>query len=117
MKTKVLKPKFERQDKRGELVEIINGKNFKNLSYGDMKKGAVMGNHFHKKTSVSFFLTKGGAQITLKDIKTGKENKLIINQGEGVEIPPYHHHIIKFIKTSSFIMSKSLKYDPKDTYE
>ena len=116
---RILKPTFERSDKRGLFVEILNGIKLKNLSYGAMKKGAVMGNHYHKKTKVVFFLTGGLAKVDLLDVETGATETVTIEKNEGIELPSGNSHAIRFLENSSFIMGKSEKYDSEnpDTYE
>ena len=93
----ILNPSFVRVDKRGVLKELINNPNKKwsVLNYGTMKKGAIIGNHYHKKTEVFFFLTKGKAKVIIEEARlTGlgplkcnsiesKPNELIMINGKG----------------------------------
>ena len=41
---------YQRIDKRGIFNEYLNGnQSWKSINGGTMKKGALMGNHYHKK--------------------------------------------------------------------
>jgi perosamine synthetase len=115
----LLTPTFVREDDRGTFIEALNSQDWKNISFGTMKRGAVMGNHYHKKTDVFFFLTKGAANVDLKHAKSKTTEKLTLNHNEGVIFKPFHSHAITFIKDSSFVMGKSRTYiaSAPDTYK
>lgn len=114
----IVKPSYIRLDKRGVFIEILNDKHWGNISYGKMKKGAVMGNHYHKKTDIFFFVTSGGVRIDIMDIKTAQPMSIKLSENNGVVIPSGLPHAIRFLKDSTFIMGKSKRYDPEnpDTY-
>ena len=112
-------PNFIRKDERGLFVEALNGIVWKNISYGIMKKGSVMGNHYHKKTSVYFFIIKGSVRIDSVDIHAKEVQAITLQENEGVIFFPNHSHAITFTQDSIFIMGKSEKYDQNnpDTFE
>lgn len=115
---KKFKSGFVREDKRGIFVEAINSRAWKSIIWGAMKKGAVMGNHYHKKTTVFFYLVSGSAEVNIIDVMTKKTEYVQITQNEGIILPPNHSHAIIFTKDSSFIMGKSHTYQKEnpDTY-
>lgn len=119
MKLKKITPSFMREDQRGLFVEAINGTLWKNISYGKMKKGGVMGNHYHKKTKVFFFVAKGAANIDVIDVDSKDRGSILVSENEGIILAPNHSHAINFLADSIFIMGKSLKYiaSSPDTYE
>jgi dTDP-4-dehydrorhamnose 3,5-epimerase-like enzyme len=114
----ILTPGFERRDERGLFQEIVNGEPFAAVSRGRMRAGAVMGNHFHKRTRVLFFLTSGRARIKTVDVETGATDAFELSEGQGVHLEPGESHAIRYIEDSDFVMLKSLPYDPAepDTY-
>lgn len=114
-----MKPVFIREDKRGMFSEALNGSRWENASYGVMKKGSIMGNHYHKKTFVYFFITSGSAKVKTINVKTKKVESVKLKAHEGVLLSPNYSHAIQFTEKSSFIMGKSLAYNSKnpDTYE
>jgi mannose-6-phosphate isomerase-like protein (cupin superfamily) len=106
---------FERVDQRGLFREYINSDDaWKAVNQGVMKKGAVMGNHYHEKCKAAFFLLSGSAQFIYKNVlKKQKPVTFLIREGEGVLIDPYETHAITFLEKSSFLVLKSKKFDPK----
>lgn len=117
MKT-IFKPTFVRHDKRGQFIEVINGLRFENLSYGRMKKGAILGNHYHKKTVLFFFIIDGRAEVKKFNIKTKQRSQIRLDNNQGVVIERLYFHTITFLKESFFIMAKSKKNrsDNPDTF-
>ena len=115
---KIIKPTFVRKDKRGTFIEALNDIGWENVSYGSMKKGAVMGNHYHKETLLFFYITKGAAKIDIINVKSKVVESFILKAHQGVIFKPNHSHAIRFLELSNFVMGKSLKYDPinPDTY-
>ena len=62
MSHEIIHPSFERSDERGTFQEILNDGRWEALIRGSMKAGAVMGNHYHKRTSnfLLFNYRRGG---------------------------------------------------------
>ena len=114
----ILAPSFIRQDDRGIFTEVINSGHWESLVTGQMKAGAVLGNHYHKETAVFFFLTSGSVRIKTVHVETGAQDEIQLEAEQGVMLVPYESHAIHFEQLSTFIMLKSLHYDPAqpDTY-
>ena len=110
----ILRPTFERRDDRGLFSEIVNGFSFAAASHGRMRAGAVMGNHFHKRTRIFFFLVSGTAAVKTVDVGTGATDAFNLSEGEGVYLEPGESHSIRYGSESEFVMLKSLAYDPKE---
>ena len=115
---KILKPLFKRVDHRGIFIEALNQGRWESLIFGQMKKGAVMGNHYHRKTAVFFFLARGGARIQWVHPRTRVRGRRSLKTQEGIFLKPPLAHAIRFTRSSSFIMLKSRQYNPAqpDTY-
>ena len=105
--SKKLKPVFTRKDDRGNFCEAINIGSWKSIIYGTMEKGAVMGNHYHKKTEVFFFTIKGRVEIDVINVKTKSTDFVELDKDEGIMFLPYFSHAIKFMEDSIFMMGKS----------
>jgi dTDP-4-dehydrorhamnose 3,5-epimerase-like enzyme len=118
MPHEILKPLFEREDHRGVFRELLNQDRWESLVCGAMNPGAVMGNHYHKQTTVFFYLTKGSAHIKIVNVETLSAEEFQLEQNEGVILNTLESHGIEFLEPSEFIMLKSLKYDSSnpDTY-
>lgn len=113
---------YQRKDKRGTFTEYLNSDtSWKSINGGLMKKGAVMGNHYHKKCLTLFFLLSGSASVVYKNVKQAKSKirHISLRTLEGVILYPYETHAWKFLEQSSYLVLKSIKYNNKhdDTYE
>jgi len=117
-KSRLIKINYKRKDKRGLFVEVMNGVSWKTVSFGEMKKGAVMGNHFHKKTRILFFMIKGEALVKEVHVKTNVRDSFSLGSQEGYIIEKNILHSIQFKKKSLFLIAKSNPYIPEspDTY-
>lgn len=110
----VIRPSFERVDSRGTLLEVLNAGRWGCVLYGEMKAGAVMGNHYHRRTEIFIFLARGRAEVTSVRLDAGDRAQQTLGAREGVILEPNVAHAIRFTADSSFIMLKSLAYDTAD---
>lgn len=114
MSHQVLPLSFERVDDRGVFQEVLNEGHWEALLRGEMRTGAVMGNHYHRRTVIFFHLTRGAAQIKTVHVNTGERDEFTLGAGQGVLLRPEESHAIRFLEDSEFIMLKSVKYNPQD---
>jgi dTDP-4-dehydrorhamnose 3,5-epimerase-like enzyme len=105
---------FERRDDRGVFREVLNQGSWESLLQGSMEPGAVMGNHYHKKTTVFFYLLSGAAEVSIIDVETKFRSKFMLVGSQGVFLVPNESHAIRFLDKTEFIMMKSLRYSPED---
>ena len=115
---KVHRPVWTRVDGRGKLVELLNTGQWKALLYGRMRRHAVMGHHYHKRTDVVFFLLDGKARVTSVQVRTARRRRCSLGRNQGVVFGSYESHAIRFLAPSEFIMAKSRPYRPSqpDTF-
>ena len=114
MKHELEKPSFERSDARGTLIEVRNRGPWETIITGEMKAGAVMGNHYHRKTSVFFFLLSGQARVDVVDVQSGERDAFDLPPGRGVLLRPQQSHAIRFRQDARYLLLKDLRYDPQD---
>ena len=114
MKHEILSPRFERRDGRGVFRELLNDFPAGTVACGQMVAGAVMGNHYHRKTRVFFYLLAGRAGIRTVDVETGATDAFLLGECQGVYLEPGESHAIRFLVDSEFLMLKSLPYDEND---
>jgi dTDP-4-dehydrorhamnose 3,5-epimerase-like enzyme len=105
---------FERKDERGVFREVLNGFEARTFVCGEMKTGAVLGNHFHKRTRVFFYLTRGAARVATVDVGTGEKDSFSLKANQGCFFEVNESHAVRFTEDSEFVMLKSLSYDPAD---
>jgi dTDP-4-dehydrorhamnose 3,5-epimerase-like enzyme len=110
----ILEPSFERTDERGTFIEVLNRGRWEALICGQMRAKAVMGNHYHKKTEVCFFLRTGSARIDTIHVESGELRRFPLSAKQGIILRTKESHAIHFLEDSEFIMLKSLRYDPAD---
>lgn len=111
-RARTLSPSFTRVDARGTLHELMNDGAWKSVLYGRMKRHATMGRHFHKRTVVLFFLTEGRAEIRCVDARTARERRITLRAMQGLRLPVWTAHTIRFLAPSAFVMLKSTRYHP-----
>lgn len=116
---KIKKKKINFKDRRGLIRDIITGDKIDAVTLLTCKRGAIRGNHFHKKTIQYLYVISGkllcSSQIKNKpiEIKEVTEGSLIIN-------PAGEKHAFKAIKESLLLcMAKGARkgtdYE-KDTF-
>jgi len=108
------KPIFVRADQRGEFKELINSGKWESLISGNMKKGSIMGRHYHKYTNVYFHLLSGKVAIKTLDIKTGEKKTDSLEANQGYIFKPQEVRVIEYLEDGQFLMMKSHRYDPKE---
>ena len=114
VKNRIIKPSYKREDKRGILLEIVKDKLFVDALYGEMSKGSIIGNHYHKKTLAFLHLIEGKAHIFSNNLKNGKKSDFILNKGEGVLFGLYESHAAEFLENSKFLLFKDKTFDKKN---
>jgi len=114
MAHQILRPLFERRDERGVFRELLSDFPAGNVVCGEMSAGAVMGNHYHRRTRVFFHLLAGRAAVSTVNVDSGATDEFLLGENEGVILEPGESHAIRFLVDSRFLMLKSEPYDPAD---
>ena len=111
-------PLFERRDARGQFTEILREGPWHTVVTGTMRSGAVMGNHYHKRTRIALYLMSGRAAIEIVHVKSGERRALEVRPGEGAFLETGEAHAIRFMADSQFLLLKSHPYseDNADTF-
>ncbi|MFQ5413497.1 MAG: hypothetical protein ACE5E6_03465 [Phycisphaerae bacterium] len=111
-------PTYERVDDRGRLVEVLSEGAWQAILYGSMNAGAVLGNHYHKETTIYFHVIKGCAHIDIVGVASGARRSLTVRAGEGTYLNVNDAHAIHFPEPSECLMARSRRFDPTapDTY-
>jgi dTDP-4-dehydrorhamnose 3,5-epimerase-like enzyme len=114
MDNDIIEPSFQRTDERGTFIEVLNGGHWESLIRGRMRAGAVLGHHYHRKTTVFFFLQEGAAKIEIIHVETGRQKRVWLKSNNGIVLHTNESHAIRFLEESDFLMLKSMTYDPAD---
>lgn len=112
--SRAVAPGFQRRDDRGVFREVLSGFEARTFVCGEMKAGAVLGNHYHRRTRVFFYLTHGAARVAIVNVETGEKGALSLGANQGIFFEVNESHAIRFTEDGEFVMLKSLAYDTAD---
>ena|SRR3990167_6651258 len=90
-----LKPEFISNDGRRILTQLVTAPIAQVNSY-HAKKGAVLGNHFHKETTEYFYITKGTILYN---------SERIFNKGDLFVVNPHTYHTLEIMSPEATFLS------------
>ena len=91
------------KDKRGVIVDLLQKENINAVTLVSFKKGAVRGNHFHKKTYQWNYVLKG--RLRLRVQSPGKAaSGLLMRAGDFVLTGPNEHHALAALEDSELMV-------------
>ncbi|MGQ0776882.1 MAG: cupin domain-containing protein [Pseudonocardiales bacterium] len=101
----------------GELVQIVNGEQFRFLAYIEFKQDAqaVRGNHYHARKTEIMYIISGRLQAKYMDLDSGESMKVILGSGDLVTIRPKCAHAYYPLEYSQVVEMSATVYDPTDT--
>ncbi len=120
MLAKIEKVSLWKDDEKGKVCQFsARESSFFLVIY--RKKDTTSGDHYHKgsiksKSPEIFYFVSGQAELYLKDLSSGVEEKYIVESGIKIEIPPYIYHSFKALTDIVFIELNVSKED-FDKYE
>jgi quercetin dioxygenase-like cupin family protein len=103
--------KINFKDKRGAITDVIVNQKIDTITHITFTKGAVRGNHFHKKTIQYDYVLKGELECATRKGLKGKIVKTIIKQGDVIVHPARECHAFKAVKGTAEILS--ITYGPR----
>lgn len=101
----LLNPEFKHSDARRTLTQLFTFP-IKQVNEYHAKKGAILGNHYHKQTTEFFHITKG----TL--VYNGDR---ILNKGITFVVKPGEKHCLECLTDVSMLTFLSKPYTKEDT--
>ncbi len=108
----VILPSFIRRDERGTFIELLHEGPWHTVITGNMRSGAVLGHHYHRRTRMCFFLLRGRAMARVVRTTDGHRRILHLEAGEGAYLEANEAHAIRFLSDAEFLLLKSEPYDP-----
>src|SRR3990167_6922064 len=99
IKTKI---KIATQDKRGNIADIFYKENINHVAVINSKKGALRGDHYHKQTTQTMYMSKGSLRYYYKEYDKNKKQwgatkSVVIKEGEMVTTSPYEIHALEIL--------------------
>ena len=102
---KRIKLKINFKDKRGSIKDIFYKKNINHIAVIKSAKGALRGDHFHKKTVQYMYITKGELEYWYKNrFSKGKSKMALLKEGDLIMTPRNEMHALKITKNNEFIV-------------
>ena len=89
---KKIKIKINFKDKRGIISDLLQKETINAITYITIAKGAVRGNHYHKKTSHWNFIISGKMKIIAR--KKNKIKTIILKKNDLLLTEPMEHHAL-----------------------
>lgn len=96
---KIVHKKPAHTDKRGNITDILDGIVVDSVTIVNSKKGAIRGNHYHKKTSQYSYVLDGKFKLYTQQ-KGKKIKQKIVKKGDLVINPPYERHAFVALEDS-----------------
>jgi dTDP-4-dehydrorhamnose 3,5-epimerase-like enzyme len=117
---KVQSKKINFIDRRGTITDIFTNDKKDHCSIIFSKKGAVRGNHYHKKTTQYTFVVSGKLLVLSKSLRGKKITKNILKPNHLVTHRPNEIHTLVALQDTTFLAFadgvRGGKNYEKDTY-
>jgi len=100
---KHIEPVFE--DERGEIFDILDDEKILHVGLITAQKGAVRGNHYHKKAKQYNYVLEGKLELRVKDVDGNEADtqRYILGKSDFVYIPSGLVHTLVALEDSKFI--------------
>jgi quercetin dioxygenase-like cupin family protein len=101
MKKNKIKVAFS--DNRGEITDLLQKENINAVTHITIKKGAVRGNHYHKKTIQWNYVLSGKLKLVTQ-FKGKKKKSIIMNKGDLIASEPMESHALVGVTNCEFLV-------------
>jgi len=111
-----IKPAFT--DKRGAIFDLVEEK-VSHVGLITFTKGAVRGNHYHKKSTQYTYILKGKIKFVVSDVHGKHKKSFILTEGMVSHIPPQMTHAYKALTPAAMLdittLARGVKGYEEDT--
>ena len=91
---KIIASQIDHQDDRGAIMDLVEGANINAVTFISFKKGAVRGNHYHKRTTQWNYVIKGKIKLVAQVGDEPKEEAVLEKGGFAVTEPMEKHALV-----------------------
>ena len=91
------------KDRRGKIIDLIEGEKINAITFITIKKGAIRGNHYHKKTWQWNYIVSGKMRLVTK-MPNKKIKKTLLNPGDLALTLPGELHALIGIEDCKFLV-------------
>jgi quercetin dioxygenase-like cupin family protein len=95
-----VKPAFA--DLRGTITDVLDGIPVECVTLLTTRKGAVRGNHYHKKTTQYAYVIRGRFRLFTQR-GTGRVRSRVVKAGEMIVTPPLERHAFVALENSLMV--------------
>ena len=99
---KIVKPKTAFKDRRGAIVDILDGVPVECVTILSTKRGAVRGNHYHRRTTQYAYVLEGKFKLYTQHPGQRVRTR-VVRRGELVVTPPHERHAFVALENSVLI--------------
>ena len=90
------------KDKRGDIADIFYKTPLEHVAVINSIQGALRGDHYHKKTVQSMYMSKGNLRYYYREYNKkrkewGRVKSVVIKEGEMVTTPAYEIHALEIL--------------------
>ena len=90
-------------DKRGKIIDLIQKEKINAVTYLTIKKNAIRGNHYHKKTIQWNYVLSGKLKL-ISQFKGKNKKSIIMKKGDLVLSEPLERHALVGITDCEFLV-------------
>jgi mannose-6-phosphate isomerase-like protein (cupin superfamily) len=102
---------------KGELAVLSDGVTaIRHLSYLELRKGVVRGNHFHKVRNEQFYVFTGDVMMHLEEVASGDKTVVPLKPGDLALIGPGIVHAFLPTSAGHALEFAPESFDPADVY-
>ena len=99
---RVIRVKPAVADRRGTITDVLDGTRVECVTLVTTKKGAVRGNHYHKKTTQYTYVLEGRFRLFTQRVGRPVQSR-VVKAGELVVTPPLERHAFVALEDSLLI--------------
>jgi quercetin dioxygenase-like cupin family protein len=100
---KKIEGQIDHQDDRGVIIDLVENSNINAVTYITLKRGAVRGNHYHKKTTQWNYVIAGEIKfVTQADDEPVKE--AILGKGDFAVTEPMEKHALVGLQDAEILV-------------
>jgi dTDP-4-dehydrorhamnose 3,5-epimerase len=101
----IIKTKINFEDDRGIIRDIMGHTSVDAMTYITFTKGAIRGNHYHKKTMQYDYIISGQLLCRTREDESKKIEEVIVEAGDFITHPFPSQHAYKALEDSVMISS------------
>lgn len=109
----ILNPELYLPSNRRNLTQLFT-KRIEQVNFYEAKKGSVLGDHYHKKTTEIFFIVKGSIILHTHFNKSRVSHSEVVNKNTCFRINPQEVHIIECLTDCNFLTFLTHPFDNKN---